>query len=216
VPELDLHITCDFNVAPNCWELAHKTDDKAFFIDEFCLDLVTPELIRVVLDKYPHPGLIVINGDASGDNGKSNSQNTDYTEIRNELIRRGYKQQTKDNKTGKLYRFDLRKANGARKARFTTWNNKVLNIETGQREIFADPKCKKLTYNCEELKIIPGTSEFDIPSVSKIKADPDLRFLGHPFDAASYLINTYWPIRADQETRPERKLSILEQFRKQR
>ena len=214
--ENHLHITCDFNIAPNCWLLAHKTDDKAFFFDEFCLDLCTPDLIRVVLDKYDHPGKIIINGDASGDNGKSNSRNTDYAEIRNELIRRGYREEGQRVRAGKRFSFDLKRANGSRKARFTAWNNKIHNILTGEREIIISPECKKLIYNCEELKIIPGTSEFDIPSVSKIKADPDLRFLGHPFDAASYLVNTYWAVGNVQEPRIAREKTILEQFQSHR
>jgi PBSX family phage terminase large subunit len=69
LPELDLHITCDFNLSPNCWILAHKTDQKVYFFDEFCLDLATEDLIKVILDKYPHPGKIIINGDAAGDYG---------------------------------------------------------------------------------------------------------------------------------------------------
>lgn len=206
VPGIDLHITCDFNIAPNCWLLAHVHQDKIYFFDEFCLDLVTPNLIKVILDKYNHANRIIINGDASGDNGKSNSQNTDFIEIRNELIRRGYRQECLDVQSGKRFKFDLRHANGSRKARFMAWNNKILNIETGQREIYVSSKCKKLIYNCEELKVIPGTSEFDIPSVSKIKADPELRFLGHPFDAASYLVNTYWPVnfvRIKKDLKPD-------------
>ncbi len=216
ISDIDLHITCDFNISPNCWELAHKTDNKVFFFTEYCIDLCTPDLIRVVLDDYPHPNRIIINGDASGDNGKSNSRNTDYQEIKNELIRRGYRQESSTVRTGKRFKFELRKANGSRKERFTAWNHKIINILTGEREVIVSPKCKKLIYNCEELKIIPGTSEFEIPSTSKIKADTELKFLGHPFDAASYLVNTYWPVRREKEPIINRQLTALESFIRQK
>ena len=34
---MDLHISCDFNVDPMCWVLAHKTDDKVFYFDEIAM-----------------------------------------------------------------------------------------------------------------------------------------------------------------------------------
>lgn len=213
-PELDMHITCDFNIAPNCWAVAHKSTKKAYFFDEFCFDLPTEELIKVVLDKYPHPNRIVINGDASGDFGHSNSGYTDYSLIRNELIRRGYHIEDKNHKTGKIFKFDLRKSNGDRKARFTAWNEKVLDKD-GERCIFADPKCKYLILNCEELKAIPGTSNFDIPSVSRIKLEPNLRFLGHAIDNGMYLVNTYWPVMPAYNKKEAELKTKLETFRSQ-
>ena len=40
-PEFDLHISCDFNVDPMAWVLAHKTDDKVFYFDEIVLQNTT-------------------------------------------------------------------------------------------------------------------------------------------------------------------------------
>ena len=37
-PEMDLHISCDFNVDPMAWVLAHKTDDKVFYFDEIVME----------------------------------------------------------------------------------------------------------------------------------------------------------------------------------
>ena len=194
-PTLDLHISCDFNWSPNCWILGHKTDDKAFFFKEYCLDMRTEDLIKVVLEDYPHNGRIVINGDASGTRWTSNSKHSDYDHIRNGLIAAGYRPEDEDCKSGKRFVFDLPLANGSRKARFDAWNAKVKNSNTGEVEIYMNPKgCPKLLMNMKELKVVIGTSEFEMPTKTELRNNPDLRFLGHPFDAASYLVNRYWPI----------------------
>lgn len=215
--DLDLHISCDFNRSPNCWILAHRTSYKYFFFDEFCKDMETKDLIKEVLDKYPHPEKIVINGDSSGNTGKKLSGGDilpDYLIIRNELIKRGYQQESNKCRTGKRYHFDLRPGNGSRKARFSAWNAKVVD-ETGEICIYADPKCKYLDLNCRELKIITGTSDYDNPTKSEIAADPDLRFLGHAFDNASYMVNTYHPIKAFHLPPEKRPLTTIEQWRQQ-
>ena len=208
-PKHTMHLSCDFNLSPNCWILAHKTDRRAYFFDEFCLDLSTEELIKVVLDKYPHPGQIIINGDASGDFGSSNSKATDYTLIKNELIRRGYRH----GDGVKSYKFELRAANGNRLSRFASWNAKVLDLN-GHRCIYADPKCKWLIYNCEELTIIPGTSKFSEPSTARIKNDNKLKYLGHAYDNACYLVNTYWGIKSSKVAHKEElRKTLVQQFK---
>ena len=218
IPDIDMHITCDFNRSPNCWELVHRTEHKYFFFDEFCKDKETADLIKDVLDKYPHPGRIVINGDASGKQGKAMSGGDilpDYIIIENELKKRGYRLESRKDKHGKLYRFDIRPGNGSRKARFSAWNSKVID-ENGVICIYADPKCKYLDLNCRELKIIPGTSEYDTPTKSEIATDPELRFLEHPFDAASYIVNTYHPITAYYPEREQKDLTPLEMWNKRK
>ena len=195
-PDMDLHITCDFNYSPNCWILAHKTDDKVFYFKEYCIDMRTEDLIKCVLDDYPHGGRIVINGDASGGRFTSNSKHSDYDHIRNALIERGYRPEGDDCQTGKRFVFHLPFANGSRKARFDAWNAKVRNSYTGEVSIYIDPiKCPQLLMNMTELQVIPGTSDFATPTKTELIRNPDLRFLGHPFDAAGYLVNFYWGIK---------------------
>jgi hypothetical protein len=209
---LPVHITCDFNISPNCWQLAHKTTEKVFFFDEFCYDMPTDQQIKVVMDKYKdHNAAIIINGDASGDSGKSCSGFTDYKLIQNELIKRGYHQADQSHKDGKTFRFDLRAANGSKMQRFYSFNAKVKNAKN-EICIFADPKCKWLIYNCENLKIIQGTSEFDVPSASKIKNDNNLKYLGHAYDSASYLINYYWAIKQNFNKRDTLKEKYISQY----
>jgi len=214
-PDMDLHITCDFNYSPNCWILAHKTDDKVFYFKEYCIDMRTEDLIKVVLDDYPHRGRIVINGDASGGRFTSNSKCSDYDHIRNALIERGYRPEGDDCQTGKRFVFHLPMANGSRKARFDAWNAKVRNSYTGEVAIYIDPdKCPKLLMNMSELQVIPGTSDFANPTKTELIRNPDLRFLGHPFDAAGYLVNFYWGIKPVYKdyTVKERVYSAKERF----
>lgn len=198
-PNYDLHITCDFNYSPNCWILAHTSADKAYYFKEYCMDMRTEDLIKKVLDDYPHDGRIVINGDASGKKNTSNSKYSDYTLIMNELIRRGYKEECNTVRSGKRFTFDVHKSNGSRKARFDAFNAKIKNLN-GIPEIFIDTKqCPQLAMNMTELKVIPGTSDFATPTRTELNKEPELRFLGHPFDAASYLVEFYWPIEIEDK-----------------
>lgn len=182
---LDLHITCDFNVDPMCWLIAHKDDSKVYFIDEFALENATTssacdEFIR----RYPcHKGRIVINGDASGDNRSCQSEYTNYVIMRNRLGAHGYRD----------VKFDIRTFNPPIRNRIAAFNAMVKNSE-GERRLFVDPQCEKLLYNFENLKYLEGSSRLDLPSYYQIKSLPGTKFLGHPFDAASYLVEYYFPI----------------------
>ena len=51
-----------------------------------------------------------------------------------------------------------------------------------------------LYYNIYNLKYQEGSSRIDIPSYQQIKKSNELKFLMHPLDAASYLVEYYWPI----------------------
>ena len=77
-PEMDLHISCDFNVDPMCWVFAHKTDDKVFYFDEIAMEnTTTAKACDEFYRRYPnHKGKIIVNGDASGDNRSCTSEYT--------------------------------------------------------------------------------------------------------------------------------------------
>ncbi len=40
-----------------------------------------------------------------------------------------------------------------------------------------------------------GTSIVDVPTLKQIKNDRESKFLEHPFDAASYLVEYFYPIK---------------------
>jgi len=183
-----LHITCDFNVDPMCWVLAHKTGERVYFFDEIVLEnSTTCEAVDEFYSRYPnHRGGIVINGDASGKNRSSNSEFTNYATMLNRLSELGYR--------GAKLR--IRSFNPPVKSRIAAWNNKVRKPD-GTVGVFISPKGRWLIYNLESLKWKEGTSQLDLPTVSRIKNNRVLKFLGHPFDAASYLVDFYWPIRLE-------------------
>lgn len=186
-PDLPLHLTWDFNVDPMSCILAHKTDDKVFFFDEFVLENTTTEnTINEIIKRYPnHQSDIIINGDASGDNRSTQSEHSNYVIIRNAL-KRHYP-------TTKI-KFDLRPFNPPIKHRIQSFNAMIRN-HNGERKIFISSKCEKLLYNIYNLKYKVGSDIVDVPSYAQIKNENSLKFLEHPFDAASYLVEFYFPIK---------------------
>lgn len=183
-PEMDLHISCDFNVDPMCWVLAHKTDDKVFYFDEIALEnTTTAKACEEVCRRYPaHKGNVIVNGDASGDNRSCTSEYTNYVIIKKKLLQHGYDAQ-----------IQIKAFNPPIKNRIMAFNSKIRSAD-GEICLFVDKKCEKLLYNIYNLKYKEGTSRIDIPTYTQIKQSKELKFLSHPFDAASYLVDYYWPI----------------------
>ena len=184
--DLPLHLTCDFNVDPMCWLVAHKDLNTAYFIDEIVIENTsTQKAIEEFIERYPkHKSDIIINGDASGDYRNCTSEFTNYKIIENALKKAGYKPQ-----------FKLRPFNPPIKTRVAAFNAKVKNTN-GEINLYISPKCKWLIYNMYNLKFKEGTGIIDVPCHYQIKfQDRNLKFLSHPFDAASYLIEYYWAIK---------------------
>ena len=183
-PEFDLHISCDFNVDPMAWVLAHKTDDKVFYFDEIVLEnTTTAKACEEFCRRYPnHKGKIIINGDASGDNRSCTSEYTNYVIIKKMLLKHGYDVEIK-----------IKPYNPPIKNRVMAFNAKVRSAD-GEICLYVDKKCEKLLYNIYNLKYKEGTSQIDIPTYQQIKQSKELKFLSHPFDAASYLVDFYWSI----------------------
>ncbi len=183
-PEMDLHISCDFNVDPMAWVLAHKTEDKVFYFDEIVLEnTTTSKTCEEFCRRYPnHKGRIIVNGDASGDNRSCTSEYTNYVIIKKMLLQHGYDVDIK-----------IKPYNPPIKNRIMAFNAKVRSAD-GEICLFVDPKCEKLLYNIYNLRYKEGSSQIDIPTFQQIKLSKELKFLSHPMDAASYLVDFYWPI----------------------
>ena len=181
-----LYLTCDFNVDPMCWCLAHKDDKNVCFFDEIVVENTsTQACVEEFLRRYPdHRAPIVICGDASGDWRSANSEFTNYKIIQNALERHGYD-----------IEFKLRNFNPPILRRIQAFNARVRNVK-GERHIFINPnRCKWLLHNMYNLSFKEGTSIVDVPTVKQIKNDRESKFLEHPFDAASYLVEYFFPIR---------------------
>ena len=183
-PEMDLHISCDFNVDPMCWVFAHKTDDKVFYFDEIAMEnTTTAKACDEFYRRYPnHKGKIIVNGDASGDNRSCTSEYTNYVIINKKLLQFGYDVE-----------IQIKAFNPPIKNRIMAFNSKVRSAN-GEVCLFVDKKCEKLLYNIYNLKYKEGSSKIDIPTYQQIKQSKELKFVSHPMDAASYLVDFYWPI----------------------
>lgn len=188
-PDLDLHLSMDFNVDPMMWIVFHKTDSKMFVFDEIVMECVTTqdaadEFIR----RYPkHKGKIILNGDASGKSRKTQSKYSDYAIVKNALLKAGYAE--------KNIEIEIRRGNPAIKSRVNAFNQMVFS-DAGQRNLLVHPLCKWLLFNMNKLKYKPGTSDFELPTSSQIEHDQSktLKFMGHIFDAVSYPAEYYWKI----------------------
>ncbi len=185
-PELPLHISCDFNVDPMCWILAHKSDQNVFFFDEIALEnTTTSHACNILFQKIKnHKTKIIINGDASGDNRSCTSEYTNYVIIRKKLQSFGFND----------IDIHIRAFNPPIKNRVSAFNSRVKNFN-GESHLFISPKCEKLLYNVYNLRYREGSSIIDVPLHYQIKKNKELKFLSHPFDAASYLVEFYWPIK---------------------
>ncbi len=183
-PYMDLHISCDFNVDPMCWVLAHKTDDKVFYFDEIAMEnTTTSKACEEFCRRYPnHKGKIIVNGDASGDNRSCTSEYTNYVIIKKKLLQYGYDAD-----------IQIKAFNPPIKNRIMAFNSKVRSAD-GDICLFVDKKCEKLLYNIYNLRYKEGSSRIDVPTYQQIKQSKELKFLSHPIDAASYLVDFYWPI----------------------
>ncbi len=182
--DMDLHISCDFNVDPMCWVFAHKTDDKVFYFDEIAMEnTTTAKACDEFYRRYPnHKGKVIVNGDASGDNRSCTSEYTNYVIIKKKLLQYGYDVE-----------IQIKAFNPPIKNRIMAFNAKVRSAD-GEICLFVDKKCEKLLYNIYNLKYKEGSSKIDIPTYQQIKQSKELKFLSHPMDAASYLVDFYWPI----------------------
>ncbi len=182
--DLELHISCDFNVDPMCWVLAHRDKECVYYFDELVIEnTTTAKACEEFLNRYPkHKTKIIINGDASGDYRSCTSEMSNYMIIKKALEAYGYRVQ-----------FEIRSFNPPIKNRIIAFNSKVRNAE-GKVSLYVDPKCKQLLYNINNLRYKVGTSIIDLPTHSQIKTSRAVKFLMHPFDAASYLVEYYWAI----------------------
>lgn len=190
-PDKPLYLSCDFNIDPNCWVVAHRYNREYHFIDELCLEnTATVQAAEEFYRRYKdHKAGVIITGDASGQNRNAvaaDALTTNYTIIRNTLSGLGMRN----------IELSLRSKNPNPESRTAAWNAMCAN-SLGVRRVFVNPKCKWLIWNCENLKYIPGSSVIFEPTAKQIEQDNKLKFTKHVWDAASYLVERYDPIRLD-------------------
>lgn len=180
-----IHLTCDFNVDPMCWYIAQHYNGNIYYLHECVEDNTTTDhaaqLVCELLADYKQHR-IIINGDASGNH--DTTKGNDYIFLRNAFKRNGFEN----------VEVRVLNHNPSIKYRLDCWNAKI-KAPDNQPHIFIHPQCKWLLYNIDTLEIQPGTSKPKLPSPSAIQKDYKKKYLGHPIDAASYLVCMYYPIR---------------------
>lgn len=185
-PDLDIYWSLDFNVNPSMSTLSHYDGNKFYVFDELVLNnVITQDVVDEFMRRYPLPqfkGVVQICGDASGKYRKTQSRYSDYAIIVNALTRAGYH-----------YRLNLRSFNPPIAARVNAFNNQVLTND-GQRNVLVHPRCKRLIYNMKYLKYKEGTSIIDEATPSQIADDNEKLYLGHIFDAVSYMVEFFKPV----------------------
>lgn len=194
-PDLPLHITCDFNVDPMAWIIAHKDEKTVYYLDELVIEnTTTQQVIDEFIRRYPnHRSEIIINGDASGNNRSTQSEYSNYMIIKNTLERHYPKEKIK---------IRIKDCNPPIIDRIYAFNAKIRNYK-GEINLYIDPKCKWLLYNIYNLSFKDGTSIVNVPTTRQITNEHDLKFLEHPFDAASYLVDYYFPVWKKEKRKKE-------------
>lgn len=183
--DLPLHITCDFNVDPMCWALAHKIDDTVYYIDELAIENTnTRECVEEFLRRYgQHKAEIIINGDASGDNRNTvgqSGQSTNYQIMISMLQQAGLNVQLR-----------IKPYNTSVARRIEVFDLRVYGYN-GVRNVFVDPRCEKIIHALDTLQYKAGTSIIDTPTVKQLRDGSADKYSEHMFDAISYLTDYYY------------------------
>ena len=185
-PDLDIFWSLDFNVNPSMSTLAHYDGKKFFVFDELVLNnVITQDVVDEFVRRYPSSefkATVQICGDASGKYRKTQSKYSDYAIIINTLAKDGYR-----------YNLNLRPFNPPVAARVNAFNNQVLGND-GERRLFVHPRCKWLIYNMKNLRYKEGTNIIDEATPAQLADDNAKLYLGHIFDAVSYMVEFFKPV----------------------
>lgn len=201
-PEKRIYLTCDFNVDPMCWAIAHKPviDEKNHY---HFFDQIVRENTNIVASakefakKYGrHRAGIIITGDASGRQRSDMAEGENQT--RYDLLRRTLSDLGVTNFALNVNRFNPKIA--SRLERF----NELLSDQDGHRRILVDPKgCPQIIRICENSRYKPGSTDIWQPTPKQIEDKPDLKFLRvDMLDAISYLTWKFDP-KVERESTSE-------------
>lgn len=188
--KLPIYLTCDFNVDPMCWALAHRVAGEFHFFDEIFVEhTTTEECIQEFITRYgEHRNGIIITGDASGGNRGTKSSEANGTDYR--IMTTALQAARMRNVS-----LDVPTSNPLIPDRIHSWNAAV-NSRDGTKRVRVNPKkCPKLLYNIYNMRYKPGTSIISMPTQKELNDSREAKSLGHMFDAASYLVHRYAPIR---------------------
>jgi Phage terminase large subunit len=192
-PNKRLFLTCDFNVDPMCWGIAHivliNGERHYHFFDEIVLE--NTNLITAATEfarRYKkHKAGIIVTGDANS-GGARNDMSPQVNQVRWGLLKQTLSDNGVENFTSESNR-----RNPPIDIRVERFNWLVCNTE-GKRRVKVHPNCKQIIKICNKAEFVPGTSVMWQPSHSDIKNDSQKKFLRDDMlDAISYLTWQYDP-----------------------
>lgn len=191
-----IYLTCDFNVDPMCWALAHRRNGEYHFFDEIVLENTNIiSTVREFVRRYgQHKAGIIITGDSSGNTRTDGTPDPNQT--RYDLLLKTLSDYGVTN-----FALDAPRANPLVESRIEVWNSFICN-QKGERRVKVGHGCHQIQHVCENLRYIPGSSVIWQPTPKQIEQDNKMKFLRQDmFDAISYLVNHYDPKiqRVDQK-----------------
>lgn len=186
-PHAKLYLTCDFNVDPMCWAIAHvpviNGKRHYHFFDEIVRENSNVvESCKEFVSRYrEHKGPIVITGDAAG-RARSDMSETE-NDTRYSLMKRTFSDLGLTN-----FSVRVNRANPLKVSRYERWNE-FLSDQDDFRRVVVDPRCKQIIYINENAKYKPGCSDIWMPTPKQVEDNPKLKFLRDDMlTAVSYLV----------------------------
>jgi len=216
--ENPVYLSCDFNWSQNCWTLGHIYRGDFFKFKEYCQEMYTEDLIKLVLSELDHDGLIIINGDSSGKKQSSSSTEgarSDYMIIENALIKAGYPQESGYYKSGKRYRRRTNDFNKLRSGSFYQLNSMMADNDGNPRFYVNPVTCPITVYAYENLQLKPGTSKYKTYTEKQMENNYKLKYMDDIVDADRYWVGANAPLIKEYSKTPDRPLTPLEQWKRQ-
>lgn len=202
-PGQRIYVTCDFNVDPMCWGLAHRINGEYLFFDEIAMRYTNVEKAALELaERYRHhKAFFILTGDSSGKSRNvlaKDLSKTAYPQITDILIGAGIPREH--------VATDIRSANPPIRDRIDAFNRMVKSGD-GIRRLKINPyKCPRIVYTMENARYIPGSSVIYEPTEKDVTLNPDALYVPHMLDAVSYLIERYDPIPKHTQRPQDQKI----------
>lgn len=205
-PHSRLYLTCDFNVDPMCWAVAHIRviggERHYHFFDEIIGEGQYGNIhgcLEKFVAKYgSHKAGIIVTGDANS--GRARLDADQLTRTRWTVMKQGLSDYGVKN-----FALDTNRSNPRIQTRIQAFEPLVCNVD-GLRRVKVHPDCKQINHIMEVLSYVPGSDEVYEPPAAKIKDKPELKFdKDDMFDAVTYLTWKYDPIKQDMKHGPKQQ-----------
>jgi len=192
-PNKRVYLTCDFNVDPMCWAIAHKPvingrNEYHFFHEIVLENSNIVSAAQAFAHKYrKHRSGIIITGDANSGRARSDMAD-EANQTRFSKIKQVFSDEGMVN-----FEVETNRSNPIIKTRLEQFNWIVCDNESVRR-VKVHPSCTQIINICETARYIPGSDEMWQPNARQIEDRNILKFQRDDMlDAVSYLVWKYDP-----------------------